>query len=85
MINLDRTLFVDGFELSILGTTDDGRIIYSKSLMVQQLILEEETSFEDAMIALEFNVWNAYVGDFTPIYVNDFDSDLDEIKQHIDA
>ena len=85
MIDLDRTLFVDGFELSVLGTTDDGRIIYSKSLMVQQLILEEETSFEDAMIALEFNVWNTYVGDFTPIYVNDFDSDFDEIKQHIDA
>lgn len=78
-------MFVDAFTLSILGTTDDGRVLYSKTRMIEELMIMKNLSYEDAMIDLECNVWNAYVGDFTPIYVNDFDSDFDEIKQYIDA
>lgn len=85
MIEEGKTLFVDAFTLSILGTTDDGRVLYSKTRMIEELMIMKNLSYEDAMIDLECNVWNAYVGDFTPIYVNDFDSDFDEIKQYIDA
>ena len=85
MIEEGKTLFVDAFILSILGTTDDGRVLYSKTRMIEELMIIKNLSYEDAMIDLECNVWNAYVGDFTPIYVNDFDSDFDEIKQYIDA
>ena len=40
---------------------------------------------EDAMVYCEFNVWNTYVGDYGPIYINDFDADFDEISDCINA
>lgn len=85
MIILDHTLFVDGFNDAIVGTTDDGRVIYSKVLMIEELVVDGETSLEDAMIHCEYNIWNAYVGEYTPIFINDFDSDFDEINEHINA
>ena len=85
MIEEGKTLFADGFEQAICGTTDDGRVIYSKVEMVEILVARDDMSVEDAMVYCEFNVWTAYVGDYTPVYINDFDSDFDEIKQHIDA
>jgi len=42
-------------------------------------------SVDDAIEYLEYNTWNAYVGDFTPLYVNDFDADEDEVKTYINA
>ena len=30
-------------------------------------------TYEEAMEYLEFNTWDAWMGDGTPIFVNDFD------------
>ena len=78
----NKTLFADGFANAIIGYTDDGKIVYSKSKMVEVLISEEDMSLIDAIEHCEFNIWNSYVGEFTPIYVNDFESDFDIIDEY---
>lgn len=83
MIVLDHTLFVDGFNEAVVGTTDDGRVVYSKVLMIEELVVDGEMTTEDAMIHCEYNIWNTYVGDYTPVFINDFDSDLHEINEFL--
>ena len=82
MIEKGKTLFADGFNSAIIGKTDDGRIVYSKVLMVEALVVDDDMSVQDAIEYLEYNTWSAYVGEYTPIYVNDFDLDREEIKQY---
>lgn len=85
MIIEGKTLFADGFEEAICGTSDDGRVIYSKVGMVEKLVSEDDMDVMEAIEYLEFNTWNAYVGEYTPVYINDFDSDFEELKEHINA
>ena len=82
MLIYNKSLFADGFANAIIGYTDDGKIVYSKSKMVEVLISEEDMSLIDAIEHCEFNIWNSYVGEFTPIYVNDFESDFDIIDEY---
>jgi len=64
-------LKADGFDEAIIGVdTLAERIIYDKRKMVK--ILLEEMSEDDAIEFLEYNTWNAYVGEHTPIYMDDF-------------
>ena len=68
-------LKADGFDAAIIGVdTLAERIIYDKRKMVQ--ILLEEMSEDDAIEFLEYNTWNAYVGEHTPIYMDDFNEML---------
>lgn len=85
MIIENKTLFADGFHDAIIGTTDDGRVVYSKVAMVEKLVSEDDMDVMEAIEFLEFNTWNAYVGEHTPVYVNDFDSDFENIMEHINA
>ena len=70
----DPTLYADGFDKAIIGFTEEWievpRVIYSKAKM-QDILIEEGMSVEEALEYLEFNVWGAYVGEGTPIYAND--------------
>jgi len=83
MIVQNKTLFADGFNSAIIGTTDDGRIVYSKTLMLEHLVLHDDMSCEEALEHLDYNVWNAYMGEFTPLYVNDLDDDADELNEYM--
>lgn len=85
MIIEGKTLFADGFEEAICGTSDDGRVIYSKVGMVEKLVSEDDMDVMEAIEYLEFNTWNTHVGEYTPVYINDFDSDFEELKEHINA
>ena len=68
-------LKADGFDAAIIGVdTLAERIIYDKRKMVQ--ILLEEMSEDDAIEFLEYNTWNAYVGEHTPIYMDHFNEML---------
>ena len=63
----------DGYDNAILGITDNGQLVYSKEIMVDILMQDDkEISEEDAWEFLEFNTFNAYVGEQTPIYVNTY-------------
>lgn len=83
MIIEDKTLFADGFNDSIIGTTDDGRVVYSKTLMLENLVLTQDMGATEALEYLNYNTWSAYVGEFTPLYVNDLDDDAEEIEEYI--
>ena len=63
----------NGYDPAILGITDDGQLVYSKEKMVQILMeTDKEMNEEEAWEFLDFNCFNAYVGDQTPIFVNTY-------------
>jgi hypothetical protein len=46
-------------------------VVYSKQKMID--ILEPEMGLDDAIEYLEFNTWCAFVGNQTPIYIDEID------------
>jgi len=60
----------DGFDDAILGIDSKSyRVIYDADIMVEILMEDEGMSEEDALEHLDFNVFNAWIGDQTPIYL----------------
>jgi hypothetical protein len=56
-----------------MGLTDNGQLVYSKEKMVKLLIKAENgITEEEAWEFLEFNTFNTYIGEQTPIYVNTY-------------
>jgi hypothetical protein len=50
-----------------------GQIVYSKEKMVKLLMKADKSmSQEDAWEFLDFNTFDAYIGEQTPIYVNTY-------------
>ncbi len=63
--------FADGFDEAILGIDPlSGKVVYSRRKCIEALI-EEGMDFEDAIDFLEFNTFNAYIGENTPIFIDD--------------
>jgi len=63
-------LKADGFDNAIIGVDANvERIVYDKQKMLDILIAEGMDD-DDAIEHLEYNVWCAYVGENTPIYVD---------------
>ena len=70
----DDVLFADGFDEAIIGfSPNDRRVIYSRELCIQILMKDDDIPEEEAVDFLEYNTFNAYVGDKTPIWVDTFD------------
>ena len=68
----DTFLFWEGFEEAILGVDYTSlRIIYSIKKCIDILIEDSKLSFEDAREDLEYNTLGAYVGEKTPIMLDD--------------
>lgn len=75
-------LKADGFDAAIIGIDmRSERIIYDKNIMVK-ILLEEGMDVDDAIEHLEYNVFDAWVGDHTPIYMDVMD--LQSLLQIID-
>lgn len=78
----------DGYDRAIIGLTDNGQLVYSKEWMVRLLLEADATSYEsaedktdmelmteeDAWEFLEYNCFNAYVGEQTPLFVNTYET-----------
>ncbi len=63
-------LLADGFNEAIIGVEYiSGRVIYDIDMMIK-ILIDEEMSYEDAIEHLEYNVLGSYVGENTPIYIN---------------
>jgi hypothetical protein len=63
----------DGYDKAIIGLTDNGQLVYSKEIMVNLLLnMDPEMTEEDAWEFLEYNCFNAYFGEQTPIFVNQY-------------
>lgn len=43
------------YDNSIIGTTTDGRVVYSYEMMVQELVLEENVTDEQARAWIDYN------------------------------
>lgn len=73
----DAPLFADGFDDAIIGICPTSfRVIYSRNKCINTL-MEQGESWEDAVDYLEYNTFNSYVGEYTPVWVEDFAWDLE--------
>lgn len=69
----DDILFADGFDDAIIGFEPNlWKVVYSRQKCIEVLSKEDDMSEEEAIDYLEYNTFNAYVGDKTPVWVEDF-------------
>ena len=67
-------LFADNFDNSIIGVAtgfNDGVVVYDGNKMAKELMYQHNMTDEEAWEYLEYNVFGAYVGEKTPIYILD--------------
>ena len=68
----DDILFADGFDDCIIGFEPNmWKVVYSRNLCIQ-LMVDDLMDEEEAVEYLEFNTFGAYMGEKTPIWVEDF-------------
>lgn len=82
----DNVVFAEGFDEAIIGVLNiDGnpQVVYDKWAMVNILRSSEDMTFEDAVEFLEFNVWGAYIGPSTPIYMYCVHGNGEERKEEL--
>ncbi len=69
----EEFLQADGFDGALLGVVNDfnsePRLAYSKDKCIE--ILMERMTYDEALEYFEYNVQGAYVGEKTPIWVDD--------------
>ena len=66
----EEFLTADGFDGAIVGVEPNSmRLVYDRDKMIGILMTDEDMEEIDAIEYLEFNTWNAYVGEKTPIYI----------------
>ena len=68
----DDVMFADGLDDAIIGFEPNlWRVVYSKTKCINTLV-EDGMDEEEAVEYLEYNTFSAYVGEKTPIWVDDF-------------
>ena len=69
-------LFADGLDDAIIGICPDTlRVVYSRTKVIEIFIKDDFMTEDDAIEHAEYNTFNAYVGEYTPIWIDDFDYD----------
>lgn len=69
-------LFADGLDDAIVGICPNTfRVVYSRTKVIDILIKDDEMDEFDAIEYAEYNTFSAYVGEQTPIFIDDFDYD----------
>ena len=60
------------YKNSIIGISYDNRVIYDYDLMIEDLMKEEDLSYEDALDFLEYNTLRSlpYMGNDAPIILD---------------
>ena len=67
----DNFLIADGFNDAVIGLDEQsGRLVYSISKCIA-ILKKDGMTEEDALEHFSYNVSGAYVGEQTPIWVND--------------
>jgi hypothetical protein len=67
-INPDAILW-DELDLAIIGFTQEGKAVYDINKLISETQRINEFTYEDAYEWVEFNILNAYVGEYTPIHI----------------
>ena len=66
----EEFLKADGFDRAIIGVEPNSMVlVYDRQLMIDVLITDDAMSEEDAIVYLEYNVYCAYIGEKTPLYI----------------
>jgi hypothetical protein len=69
----DDILLADGLDDAIIGFEPNmWKVVYSRSKCMNVLIERDGMDEEEALEFLEYNTFNAYFGEKTPIWVDDF-------------
>ena len=63
------SLIANGFDLAIIGYSTQGNIVYDVQKMIEILIKRDDMGHIEALEYLDFNVFNAYVGETQPLYM----------------
>lgn len=67
-------LFADGFDDAIIGLGscfNSYKVVYDKKKVID--ILCKDMNYEEAIEYFEFNIVGSYVGDETPVFLEDLD------------
>ncbi len=71
----DEAIVYPDFESALIGETTNGAAVYNYNLLVKAVMKRDSV---DRMVAIEFvdfNIVNAYLGEFTPVIVYPIDED----------
>ena len=75
----EELLFADGLDDAILGVgercSQPNVIIYSHNKVIDILMKRDGMSHEEAIEFFDFNIGGAWVGDNTPIWMHDVETD----------
>ena len=72
--NHPDSLLANGYDDCIIGVgcgNDAGRVVYSVRKMLEVCAKELAVDYDEALEWLEYNTFNAYVGELTPIYLDE--------------
>tara|TARA_R100001244_G_scaffold130857_2_gene103391 strand:+ start:273 stop:515 length:243 start_codon:yes stop_codon:yes gene_type:complete len=70
------TLLADGFEAALIGygtRFSYGVAVYSRSKCLDILVERDGMDYEEAVEFFDFNVTGAYVGENTPVFLEDLE------------
>ena len=73
--NFPDSMLANGYNSAIIGVAggfDSGRVVYSVKNMVEVCMKELSVDADEAIEWLEYNTFGAFVGEYTPIYVDDY-------------
>lgn len=85
MIHYGFTQKVAGFDGAIIGSTDDGQLIYSKRKMLDWLTVVKGLEKNVALAWLTHRVWSIRGSMFAPIFCSDLHEDIEEIIEMNDV
>ena len=65
--------FADGLDEAIVGFDSVGwRVVYSRGKVLELLQERDGMTYEEALDYAEFNIFNAYIGERTPVWAEVF-------------
>lgn len=73
----EDVVFATGFDDAIIGFEPNlWRVVYSREKAIEILVNNDGMSEEEAVEFAEYNTFAAYIGEKTPIWVEDFSLNL---------
>ena len=80
----EGVLFCDGFEEALIGIAEQYHrpaiAIYDRGKVIEILVQTKDMSYEDAEEYFNYNIFHAWVGEQTPMFVSPMEEyDLEEI------
>lgn len=73
----DGLLFADGLDDALVGICPNSlRLVYSRTKVIEVFMRDDGMTEQDAIEYAEYNTFGAYVGEQTPIFIDDLKYNL---------